>query len=89
MSMIKSIWDLPNNSQRYFVEPLCGTHTKSMLISRYVSFIQSAKRSAKLVVQQLLQMTKDNCETVTGKNIRYILTELNQSDIFKVKKKLY
>ena len=32
-------------------------------------------------------MTTDNVETVTGKNIRYILTELDQSDIFKVKKK--
>ena len=31
-------------------------------------------------------MTKDNVETVTGKNIRYILPELDQSDIFKVKK---
>ena len=83
---VRYMWDLPNNSHRYFVEPLGGTHAKSMLMSRYVSFIQSAKRSAKLVVQQLLQMTKDNVETVTGKNIRYILTELDQSDIFKVNK---
>ena len=81
------MWDLPNNAHRHFFEPLGGTHAKSMLISRYVSFIQSAKRSAKLIVQQLLQMTKDNVKTVTGKNIRYILTELNQSDIFKVKKR--
>ena len=38
------------------------------------------------IFQQQLQMAKDNVETVTGKNIRYILTELDQSDIFKVKK---
>ena len=28
----------------------------------------------------------NNMDTITGKNIRYKLTELDQSDIFKVKK---
>ena len=49
-------------------------------------FVQSVKKSPKLTVQLLLQMSKDNLETVTGRNIRYILTELNQEDIFKIKK---
>ena len=57
-----------------------------MLISRYVSFIQATKKSPKLIVQQLLQMVKHDQESVTGKNVRYILTELNQSDIFNISK---
>ena len=79
-------WNLPNNDHRYFIEPLGGTHARTMLLSRYVSFIQSAKKSDKLTVQQLLQITMNNVKTITGKNIRFILTELNQADIFKVKK---
>ena len=85
---VRYMWNLPNNAHRYFIEPLGGTHARTMLFSRYVSFIQSAKKSAKLTVQQLLQITMNNVNTITGKNIRHILTELNQSDIFKVKKHL-
>ena len=82
----RHLWDLTNHAHRYFVEPLGGTHARRMLVSRYVSFVQSVKKSPKLTVQLLLQMSKDNLETVTGRNIRYILTELNQEDIFKIKK---
>ena len=35
-----------------------------------------------MMVQQILQIVKDDVETITGKNIRYILTELDQQDIF-------
>ena len=31
-------------------------------------------------------MVQNDMETVTGKNVRYILTELDQSDIFKMTK---
>ena len=83
---VRHMWDLPHNAHRFFIEPLGGTHARSMLISRYVSFIQATKKSPKLIVQQLLQMVKQDQESVTGKNIRYILTELNQSDIFNISK---
>ena len=83
---VRHMWDLPLNSHRYFVEPLGGPHAKRMLISRYVSFVQSAKKSIKLCVQLLLQTIKDDVQTITGKNIRYILDELGQEDIFNVKK---
>lgn len=83
---VRHMWDLPNNSHRYFVEPLGGIHARSMLVSRYVSFMQSTKRSPKFTVQLLLQMVQNDMETVTGKNVRYILTELDQSDIFKIPK---
>ena len=83
---VRHMWDLPPNSHRYFVEPLGGPHAKRKLISRYVSFVQSAKKSIKLCVQLLLQTIKDDVQTITGKNIRYILDELGQEDIFNVKK---
>ena len=57
-----------------------------MLYSRYVTFLQSAKKSSKLTVLLLLQKVKDNLLTVTGKNIRHILTDLGKDVIFKVSK---
>ena len=63
-----------------------GIHVKSMLYSRYVTFLQSAKKSSKLTVLLLLQKVKDNLLTVTGKNIRHILTDLGKDVIFKVSK---
>lgn len=80
------MWELPNNSHRYFIEPLGGIHLKSMLYSRYVTFLKSVKKSSKLTVLLLLQKVKDNLMTVTGKNIRHILTDLGKDDIFMVSK---
>ena len=79
------MWDLPRNSHRYFVEEVGGTHAKNMLFTRFVTFIQSLRKHSKLPVQLLLQMTKDNVESVTGKNIRHILDEIGKDDIFKVR----
>ena len=76
---VRHMWDLPNHAHRYFVEPLGGTHVRKMLV-------MICDMCPKLTVQVLLQMSKDNLETVTGRNIRYILTELNQEDISKIKK---
>ena len=39
-----------------------------------------------MTVQMLLQMVKDDMQTVTGKNIRLISDELETDDIFNVKK---
>ena len=39
-----------------------------------------------MTLQQILEITKDDVVTVTGKNKRYILTELDQSDISQLKK---
>ena len=80
------MWDLPFNSHRYFIEPLGGLHARNILYSRYVTFVQSAKKSTKMTVQMLLQMVKDDMQTVTGKNIRLISDELETDDIFNVKK---
>jgi hypothetical protein len=75
---------LPRESHRYFMEELGGTHAQTMLYTRFVSFIQSIRRHPKFPVQFMLNLTKDNILSVTGKNIRKILTETGHDDIFKV-----
>ena len=57
-----------------------------MLYSRYATFLQSAQKSSKLTVLLLLQIVKNDLQTVTGKNIRHILADVEQEDIFKLKK---
>ena len=81
----RHMWDLPRESHRYFMEELGGTHAQTMLYSRFVSFMQAIRKHPKFPVQFLLNLIKDNVMSVTGKNIRMILAQTGQEDIFKVK----
>ena len=73
---IRHMWGLPPQAHRYLVEELGGQHAQSMLIIRYVKFLQSLTRSTKMCVQFLLQKVIRNCETVTGKNVAFILGKI-------------
>ena len=68
------------------MEELGGQHAHSMLIVRFVKFLQWMKKSPKLVVQYLLGKVANDMRTVTGRNIRYILEKIeHRKDLFKVK----
>ena len=84
---VRHMWELPNNSHRFFIEPLGGIHIRSMLYSRYATFLQTEQKSSKLTVLLLLQIVKNDLRTVTGRNIHHILSEIDQADIFKVNKR--
>ena len=58
-----------------------------MIIRKYVKFIQSLQRTTKTPVQYLLQKVAGNVDTVTGKNVRFILDLTKQEDIFLIKPK--
>ena len=82
----RHMWDVPRDIHRHMVEELGGQHAQSMLIVRYVKFLQSMKKSSKLAVQFLLEKVANDLRTVTGRNIRYILEKTEyRKDIFKVK----
>ena len=82
----RHMWDVSRETHRYMVEELGGQHAQSMLIVRYVKFLQSMKKSTKLPVQFLLEKVANDMRTVTGKNIRYILERIGYSkNIFEVK----
>ena len=66
------MWDLPYNSHRYLIEELSGMHAKTMIICRFINFVQSIKKSPKQAVQFLYQKVKENLNTLTGRNIRYV-----------------
>ena len=77
------MWDLPLNTHRRFIEPLGGPHAQAM--SNYVRFIQSIRNCNKLVVIYLLEKVRSYLETMTGSNIRHILDQVEEDDIFKIK----
>ena len=66
------MWALPMQTHRYLIEPLAGEHALTMLISRFVKFLQNIKKSPKLAAQFLLQKVLENVNTVTGRNVRMI-----------------
>ena len=79
------MWNLPRETHQSFIEPLEGVHAKTMLYSRFVKFVQSITKGNKLAPIYLLESIKNNTQTVTGRNIKLILQDLNQRNIEKVK----
>ena len=81
----RHMWGLPVQAHRYLIEELGGQHAQTMLMIRYVKFLQSLRRSPKMCVQFLLQKVSRNVNTVTGKNIEYIRGKTGHScDLFLV-----
>ena len=81
----RHMWGLPVQAHRYLIEELGGQHAQTMLIIRYVKFLQSLRRSPKMCVQFLLQKVYKNVNTVTGKNVEYILSKTShECDVFSV-----
>ena len=91
---VRHMWNLPRQASRELIEPLSGTHAKTMLYSRFVQFIQSIQKGSKSAAHFLLELIKNNKETLTGKNIDIILRETGDNDIMDInakqlKKKLF
>ena len=84
---VKQMWNLPYNTHKRFLETLGGTHAQVKIYSNYIGFIQSMKKSSKLVVLYLLEKIKMDLNTMTGQNIRYILEQSGERNIFKIKPK--
>ena len=69
----RHMWGLPLHAHRYLIEELGGQHAQSMMILRYVKFLQSITRSPKNCVQFLLHKVIGNAESITGKNVAFIM----------------
>ena len=84
---LRHMWVLHHDSHRFFMEVLGGTHARTMLFSRFTSFVQSLMRSQKPAVILLFLKVCQNVNSVTGKNIRYILNKTKNYDILKINAK--
>ena len=79
------MWDLPLQTHRYLIEALGGTHLETMLISRFTKFIQSINTGIKDAPIYLLDILKNNTDSITGRNIKEVLNRTNETNIFNVK----
>ena len=60
-------------------------HAETMLITRYISFVQSLRKSTRPSVIYLLVKVRQNVNSVTGRNIRHVLDVTGNKDIFSIK----
>ena len=72
-------------THRYLIEPLSGDHAHSMLIVRFVKFLQSMLKSGKRAVHYMLRKVVQNTSSTTGNNVSYIQDLIGQNcDILDV-----
>ena len=81
---IKHMCHVHLNTHKYLIEPLGGKHLKTMLYSRYTKFVQSIHGGIKDAPIYLLELIKHNTNTITGRNVKKILYEIDETDISKV-----
>ena len=79
------MWNLPLQTHRYFIEALGGMHLETMLYLQFTKFIQSINIGIKEAPIYLLNIIKDDTNTITGRNIREILNSTNENNIFNLK----
>ena len=81
---IRHMWNLPLQTHRYLIEPLGGTHVKTMIYSRFTKFLQSILKSDKKAVLLLLFKTISNQRTITGQNVNIVLKDSKETNILEV-----
>ena len=59
-----------------------------MLYTRFLKFIKSIKTGNKPAAKLLLELIKNNTETITGRNIRKILLEVDKRNIENIDSKI-
>ena len=82
---VRHMWGLPYNAHKYLIETLSGTHASTMLMCRFVKFIQGIKKSPKQAVQFLYEKIKKNVNTVTGRNVAFVLKATGYNEIEHIK----
>ena len=82
----RATYDLPRQTHRYFVEAISGQkHLKSVLIKRFLNFIEQIKECPKDIVNHLLRNIEYDVGSVTGSNLRNIMHLLNKESIKDLK----
>ena len=82
---VRHMWNLPRETHRRFIEPLGGIHAKTMIYSRFIKFIQSIGKGNKSAPIYLLETIKNNTQTITGRNIKLILQEMDVRNLEQIK----
>ena len=80
--------DLPYGTHRYLIEPLTSTmHVKRLLINRFLGFMEKISKSEKKAIQMLMETSKRDVRSVTGRNYREIVILLGKTSIKDIGKR--
>ena len=73
---MKMIWDLPHATHNRFLESLSPVpHLDSVLMGRYIGFIESLHKSNKVAVQLLFNAIREDLSSLTGQNLNFSLNK--------------
>ena len=71
---IKLMFNLPLQTHRYLIEPMTEQpHLRKLLFRRYLTFISSIQKSKKKPLRTLLELSKRDARTTTGRNLRMLM----------------
>ena len=84
---VKIMLDLPYGTHRYLIEPLTSAmHVKRVLINRFLGFMENISKSEKKAIKMLMETSKRDARSVTGRNYREIMILLGKTSIENVRK---
>ena len=79
---VRVMFDLHREAHKYLVEPITGKpHLKKILCKRYLNFIESIKNSKKIALKNLFKVVKEDCRSVTGRNLLGIMLLVNKQNV--------
>ena len=71
---IKIMFDLPLQTHRYLIETVSkDQHMKFKIFKRHIGFRNQVKKSSKNVLKHLYSIAENDCNSITGKNLRKIM----------------
>ena len=80
------MWDIPRETHRYFLEPISEQkHVRFILYKRFLKFIKQIENSSKLAIKSLLKICKNDCRSITGKNLRRLMLMCDKDNIDHLK----
>ena len=91
--MVENTWnvsmrlmlDVPRETHRYLIEPLSRTtHIKTVLIKRFLSFLEQIRNSSRSTSKFLLDSILLDARSTTGSNLRNILLLTDKPDVRKL-----
>ena len=79
---LRTMLRLPRETHCYLLEPVSGQfHMRSLIASRFLSFITSIRNSKKESLRNLLRTIEYDTRSVTGRNLRKLLLQSDKHDI--------
>ena len=80
---VRLCYNLPRTTHRNLIEAVSETpHLRSVLIQRFLSFIDQVKNCPKEVAKTLLSVIEHDVRSVTGSNLRHIM-KICEKDSFR------